>query len=272
MSGSDARLHRPLLLAALVALLAGCGGEADPGTSAAAPAADGGAAATDRAGPAAPGPAVATTPARASAGTAVPAGVPGDRVLNQPEDLQLLMLAYRLQGRPPPIADWAAANVSAGAVNEFDRPRLLAEETARLQAIYDGTDGAGGVRINVRAHFSEYDGGRGGYYLDAYVPGSSIGFEARPAAYPFRPERVSLAVVNSEELNFWPLDPASARQVLERNGNGRNVVLDSRFRILGAARRGDGWVLDVQLLGYVINSDTYRDNSRLGELRFEGEG
>lgn len=270
MSGSDARVLRPLLLAALVAMLAGCGGEPEAG--AAASGADAGTAGRDGATPAAPSTAAAAPGSQASAAAATPAGVPGDRVLNQPEDLQLLMLAYRLQGQTPPIADWAAANVASGAVNEFDRPRLLAEETARLQSIYDGTAGVGGLRLNVRAHFSEYDGGRGGYYLDAYVPGSSIGFEARPAAYPFRPERVSLAVVNSEELNFWPLDPESARQVLERNGSGRNVVLDSRFRIVGAARRGDGWVLDAQLLGYAINSDTYRDNSRLGELRFDGEG
>lgn len=272
MSGSDLRTLRPLLLAALVAMLAGCGGEPEAAAAASGAAPEAGAAGRDGAANAAPGNAVAAPATQAPAAAANLAGVPGDRVLNQPEDLQLLMLAYRLQGQVPPIADWAAANVSMGAANEFDRPRMLAEETARLQSIYDGTAGVGGVRLNVRAHFSEYDGGRGGYYLDAYVPGSSIGFEARPAGYPFRPERVSLAVVNDEELNFWPLDPDAARQVLERNSGGRNVVLDSRFRIVGAARRGDGWVLDVQLLGYAINSDTYRDNSRLGEQRFDGEG
>lgn len=271
MCGSDLRGTRHALLAFALLALAGCGGEERGDTTAtAAPAASPGSAPANAAGPGAAETGVAASAPAATPAAAAPADVPGDRVLQQPEDLQLLMLAYRLQGRPPPIADWAAANVAAAYANEFDRPRLLAEDTARLQEIYDGTAGVGGLRLNVRADLSEYDAARGGFYLDAYLPGSSIAFEARPAAHPVRPERVSLAVVNDEELNFWALDPATARQVLERNGGARNVVLDSRFRILGAARRGDGVVLDVQLLGYAINSDRYNDASRLGELRFDG--
>src|SRR5690606_6469092 len=93
-------------------------------------------------------------------------GIGGTQVLSHPDDLQVVMLGYRLRGKAPPIAEWAAAQYVVKNANEFDRARVLEAERERLQGIYDGTDGVGGLRLNVNARFSEYDGGRGGYYLD----------------------------------------------------------------------------------------------------------
>jgi hypothetical protein len=83
---------------------------------------------------------------------------------------------------------------------------------------------------------------------------------------------VSVRVDNPGELNFWPLDAATARDVLDRNGGLRNVVLDARMRITGISRRSDGPALSATLLGYTITSHRHGQPVVLGGLRFDGNG
>lgn len=196
----------------------------------------------------------------------------GSRELAHPEDLQMLLLAYRLEGRTPPIAEWAAVQQRVATANEFDRAAVRDEEQARLQAVYDGTEDIGLLRINVNARISEYDGSRGGYYLDAFTPGSVFTFSARPAPNPFREEAVSLRIDNPDELNFWPLDSAAAQEALAKNNGQRHVTLDSRLRITGINRRSTGAEVTATLLGYSIVSTKYGQPAVLGERRFDGGG
>lgn len=271
MSGSE--LLADLRLAALaVALcaLAACGDDAaSPAGAADAPATPA-ASATTPAAPASTAPASAAPAVQAHA-TASPGavGIGGTQTLNHPDDLQVVMLGYRLRGKAPPIAEWAAAQSVVKNANEFDRARMLEAERERLQGIYDGTDGVGSLRLNVNARFSEYDGGRGGYYLDAFTPGSSFAFSAQPAPHPFGSERVTLQVGNAEELNFWPLDAAAAQDALARNNGVRNVVLDSSFRIVGVSQGSDGPVVALRLQRYVILSSRYGQPAVLGERSFD---
>ena len=195
----------------------------------------------------------------------------GDRQLDHPDDLQILMLSYRLEGRTPPIDEWASAQYRVKYADEFKRPSLLKEEQERLQGVYDGTAEVGRLRLNVNAHFGEYDAGRGGYYLDAFMPGSAFSFDAQPSPEIQR-QRISLQVDNPEELNFWPLDAARAQDVLTRNSGLRSVVLDSRFLITGASRRSEGLVIKGRLLGYTIGSDHYNRPATFGEVNFDGQG
>ena len=195
----------------------------------------------------------------------------GDRQLDHPDDLQILMLAYRLEGRTPPIDEWASAQYRVKYADEFKRPSLLKEEQERLQGVYDGTAEVGRLRLNVNAQFGEYDAGRGGYYLDAFMPGSAFSFDAQPSPEIQR-QRISLQVDNPEELNFWPLDAARAQDVLTRNSGLRSVVLDSRFLITGASRRSEGLVIKARLLGYTIGSDHYNRPATFGEVNFDGQG
>src|SRR5690606_8645117 len=185
--------------------------------------------------------------------------------------LQMVMLAYRLEGRQPPFAEWAAAQSGVRMANEFERADVLRAEEERLRAVYDGTEGVGLLRLNVRAALSEYDGSRGGYYLTAFTPGSVLTFTAYPVDRA-HPERVSVRVDNPGELHFWPLDPATARGVLDRNGGLRNVVLDARMRITGISRRSDGTALSATLLDYTTTSDRHGQPVVLGELRVDGTG
>lgn len=265
-SASEPRARATACLAlALAALLAACGErEVAPATV------------SDTAG----GPhASSETPeasagARASMPTAppvAPAATLGERQLDHPDDLQMLMLAYRLEGREPPIATWAGQQSRVAYADEFQRPALLQDEQGRLQAIYDGTAQVGRLRINVRAHFGEYDGARGGYYLDAFMPGSVFHFTAQPSPSE-RAQRISLQVDNPEELNFWPLDAAAAQDVLTRNGGLRDVMLDSRLRITGINRRSEGPVITAHLEGYAIGNDRYGRPVSLGERRFAPAG
>lgn len=262
MSVSDACL-RTCLLAALAAALAACGAEGGDAATEATPMAAMAAAPT--------GTAPMSSLAAKTASVADTAAF-GERQLDHPDDLQMLMLAYRLEGRQPPIAEWAAAQSRVVHANEFERSALLEAERQRLQGIYDGTADVGRLRLNVRARFGEYDATRAGYYLDAFMPGSVFHFNARPVPHPIVQERVDLQVDNSEEINFWPLDAAAAQDALQRTGGMRNVTLDSRFRITGISRRGDGAVLSARLLGYTIGSDRHGRPVTLGERRFDVSG
>lgn len=141
------------------------------------------------------------SPAGSAADATPPAVRFGDRQLDHPDDLQILMLAYRLEGRTPPIDEWASSQYRVKYADEFKRPSLLKEEQERLQGIYDGTAEVGRLRLNVNAQFGEYDAGRGGYYLDAFMPGSAFSFDAQPSPEIQR-QRITLQVDNPEELNF----------------------------------------------------------------------
>lgn len=269
MSASDARRTvRACMPVALAVALAACGGGQGRDAGDAAPSAT-----TDRvaaAGAASQASAAAgATPASpADAAGAGPAARFGERQLDHPDNLQMLMLMYRLEGREPPIGEWAAAQSRVAYADEFQRPALLKEEQERLQGIHDSTAEVGRLRMNVNARFGEYDATRGGYYLDAFVPGSQFNFTAQPSPSTGA-QRISLQIDNPEELNFWPLDAAAAKDVLARNGGQRNVVLDSRFRITGIGRRGDGPVISARLLGYAIGSDRYGNPVTFDERRFE---
>lgn len=269
MCGSD-RLAALRAAALAVALCAFAACDSDSGSTAGVAAAPGAADASAPA-PAAPGHAASAPPA-AQAHAAAPSGavgIGGTQTLSHPDDLQVVMLGYRLRGKAPPIAEWAAAQYVVKNANEFDRARVLEAERERLQGIYDGTEGVGSLRLNVNARFSEYDGGRGGYYLDAFTPGSSFNFSAQPAPRPFGSEHVTLQVGNAEELNFWPLDAAAAQDALARNNGVRNVVLDSSFRIVGVSQGSGGPVVALRLQRYAIVSSRYGQPAVLGERSFD---
>lgn len=273
MSSSDRsmirmRLAHHGLASALVLALAGCaGGHGETAAKAGDAQGDG----QVRAAPAGEAPSTAVADAAQAVGASSPPAAAsfGARQLDHPDDLQMLMLAYRLEGQRPPIADWAAAQARVAVADEFERPAWLAQEQQRLQEIYDGTAGIGSIRMNVNARFGEYDAGRGGYYLDAFVPGNVFTFEVQPAPNPVRRERITLQVDNREELNFWPLDPAAAKDVLGRNSGQRNVTLDSRLQLTGIHRRSDGRVISARLLGYAIGSDHFGRPASFGERSFE---
>lgn len=270
MSASERRRRvRTVLLALILAGTAGCGGDARSGAAQAGPA-RGTQARTPGATAAGAAAGVGAAAAEDAAGSAAGAGGTGigTRVLSHPDDLQLVLLGYRLRGSQPPIADWAVAQHAVVRANEFERANVVRQEQARLQGIYDSTADVGRLRFDVRAQLSEYDGARGGYYLDAFAPGSVFNFSARIAAHPFTEESITLQVQNEEELNFWPLDAAAAQEALRRNNGMRNVVLDSQFRVLGVAQRSGGPVILLRLQRYAITSTKYGQPAVLGEQVF----
>ena len=261
MSASEIRVSA---IAALLLMLSACGGGNDAAVGAPTAAA---------AMPASSSVAPAAGAAPASSSTPAPATEAryGERQLDHPDDLQMLLLSYRLEGREPPIATWAGQQSRVVYADEFQRPALLQDERGRLQAIHDGTADVGRLRLNVNARFGEYDSARGGYYLDAFMPGSVFHFNAQPSPAE-RQQRVSLQIDNPEELNFWPLDAAAAKDVLTRNSGLRDLTLDSRLRITGINRRSDGPVITARLEGYSIGSEHYGRPVSLGERQFGAGG
>lgn len=262
MSASEIRASA---IAALLLMLSACGGSNDAAVEAPA------AATATPASSSSDAPVAGTTSTSSSTQPAAAEARYGERQLDHPDDLQMLLLSYRLEGREPPIATWAGQQSRVVYADEFQRPALLQDEQGRLQAIHDGTADVGRLRLNVNARFGEYDSARGGYYLDAFMPGSVFHFNAQPSPVE-RQQRVSLQIDNPEELNFWPLDAAAAQEVLTRNSGLRDVTLDSRLRITGINRRSDGPVITARLEGYSIGSDRYGRPVSLGERQFGAGG
>src|SRR3546814_14942041 len=94
----------------------------------------------------------------------------------------MIMLGYRLRGMVPPLAQWAEGQQAVRRANEFERATVLQGERERLQSIYDHTADVGRLRLHVHSQFSEYDGSRGGYYINAFSPGSVFTFSAQPVS------------------------------------------------------------------------------------------
>jgi len=260
MSSSDA--VRACVLAALLVPLAGCGGHDDGKAAADAAVADAGSPAAGDA--ASPAPfAASASPAAAGAAPAVPGG--GSRTLTEPDDFQLVLLGYRLDGKTPPLERWADDAWEVKRADEFKRPAVRQAELERLQGVWESTADVGKLRFNVSAGFGEYDAARGGFYLDAFTPGSYFDFSANPG----EAKNITLRVDNTGELNFWPMDATAAQDVLRRTGGSRSVVLDSEFRILGVSQRGQAPEISLRLLRYTILDNGHdRQGMSLGERTF----
>lgn len=183
----------------------------------------------------------------------------GSRTLEYPEDLQMVMLSYRLRGQVPPFENWAKEAQSLRITNEFNRAAVLKEEMDRLQDAYDSTEDVGFIRMRTRSNFTEYDGNRGGYYLTTFSPGTSYQFRAYQ-------DKVALQLVNASAAHFWPMDVQRAQEVLQRNRNNRHVTVDTTIAIMGVERRSSGPVLKGELLDYTIISTGYNSETVLDEI------
>ncbi|MEX1147306.1 MAG: hypothetical protein WEB93_02890 [Sphingomonadales bacterium] len=187
-------------------------------------------------------------------------GVKGDKTLSYPEDLQMVMLAYRMRGETPPLEAWGANTTQVRIANEFTRPAALKAEVDRLRDVYDTTDGVGFLRVRTSTQVSQYDGNRGGFYLNAFSPGTTFSF----GHYN---EKVALQVTNSADAYFWPLDAETAQGVLEKNTNSRVVTVDMLMALGALERRTSGPVMSGRVLEYsVFSSHTGRKDLLFGQV------
>ncbi len=253
MTFAPRMLPGPVVFAALatLVLLAACSKSASP---AAPPAAVYGAA-----------PAMSPTPAptasAASSSEASPSsapGVVGTGTLDYPDNLQLLLLAYRLVGQTPPLEAWAAQAPTVRTADEFSRAAALKAELERLEAIAASTAETGFLKLKTDCNLSEYDAGRGGYYLPAFEPGVSYSFEAYG-------EKFALQLGNSADAYLWPLAPDAAREALRKAGM-RAVDVDMRIAIGRATRRAGGLLIEGRVLDYRVISRQYGNPAQLGAV------
>lgn len=250
-----------VVTALAVLLLAGCGGEeaaqADSSAQADTPRATYGSA---------PKPekteSAAARPARPDKAAETPkaaSGKPlGSKMLTYPEDLQMIMLAYRLRGETPPLERWAAEAQSVRMANEFTRAAALGEEMDRLQGAYDSTADVGLIQMRTSTSFSQYDSNRGGYYIAAFQPGTIYQFDAYQ-------EKVALQITNAGDAYLWPLDAAAAQEVLATNLNGRHIFIDATIALTGMERRSTGPYLTGEVLEFKILGSNYAREALLGE-------
>ncbi|MGQ3058474.1 MAG: hypothetical protein ACT6T0_14900 [Nevskia sp.] len=204
-------------------------------------------------------PNTASSPTPGAAAESAPA-VGGDS-LDYPDDLQLLLLGYRLAGLTPPFERWAQEAQAVRSADEFSRAAALTAEVERLQAVAASVANVGRVRVKTHCNLSEYDGGRGGYYLPAFEPGVRYSFEA------FR-DKVDLQIANSADAYLWPLTPDAARNILQKTGT-RAVDVDMHIAITRATRRASGLQLDGRVQDYRVISSQYGNPAVLGTVQLK---
>lgn len=187
------------------------------------------------------------------------AGSLGDAVLAYPDELQMTMLAYRLTGRQPPLADWAGEEREVKYADEFSKAQKLAEETARLESIYQATENVGYLQYRLRSQISQYDSVKGGYYLTAFAPGQQTTFSGR--------EQVSVQLENMSGAFFWAMDAEQAKEILAHTN--RNVTIDVKVRLTGTERRSSGLVIKGRIAEYGVYSERYNDERLLAQFSLE---
>ncbi|MCK5745420.1 MAG: hypothetical protein KAH44_04360 [Oricola sp.] len=195
-------------------------------------------------------------PAKAAKTGGAKASALGEETLAYPDDLQMTMLAYRLTGRQPPLEDWAAEEYDVIRADEFNKAQKLAEETARLAAIYEATEHVGYLQYRLRSQLSQYDGAKGGYYLTAFSPGQQTTFSGR--------ESVSVQLDNMSDAFFWAMGAAEAQEILAHTS--RNVTIDVKVRLTGTERRSSGILIKGRIAEYGVYSQRYNDERLLAQF------
>lgn len=191
---------------------------------------------------------------------AAPAGSPfGRATLAYPDDFQMTLLAYRLTDREPPLAAWASEIYEVKYADEFSKAAKLEAETARLADIYASTEGVGVLQIRLNSQLSQYDSGRGGYYLTAFSPGNQVNFGGR--------EQVSLQLDNMASAFFWPVEASRAQEILQHTS--RQVDLDTKIELTGIQRRSNGLVIQGRITEYGIYSKRYNDERQFEFIQLD---
>lgn len=198
--------------------------------------------------------------ADAAKAAAAPAASPfGTATLAYPDDFQMTLLAYRLTEREPPLAAWAGEVYEVKYADEFSKAAKLEAETARLADIYASTEGVGILQVRLNSQLSQYDSGRGGYYLTAFSPGNQVNFSGQ--------ERVSLQLDNMANAFFWPVDTNRAQEILEHSS--RQVDLDTKIQLSGIQRRSSGLVIQGRIIEFGIYSSRYNDERQFEFISME---
>lgn len=196
-------------------------------------------------------------PAKAAA---APAASPfGRATLAYPDDFQMTLLAYRLTDREPPLAAWASEVYEVKYADEFSKAAKLETETARLSDIYASTEGVGVLQIRLSSQLSQYDSGRGGYYLTAFSPGNQVTFGGK--------EQVSLQLDNMASAFFWPVEASRAQEILQHTS--RQVDLDTKIELTGIQRRSNGLVIQGRITEYGIYSKRYNDERQFELIKLD---
>lgn len=196
-----------------------------------------------------PSPAVAAS-GLAGASPAVRAAAPvrpRPGSLNEPSDLDMVLIWYAYSGQTPPVGKWADADTKVRNTDEFDRAGVRAQTISALNSQLAAVKDVGMVRLRARTYFSEYAAEYGGYYINALSPGMSFMFKAQD-------QQVNLRIANANDAYRWKLPTAKAKEVLNRNHGVRaiDIIVDIKLanaRTEGAAGVIDGTVTHVTVLG-----------------------
>lgn len=146
-------------------------------------------------------------------------------------DEELVALAYhKVSGDPLDLRRVAERSELVMRASNFDKPDMMEQEMARLQALLAAAGTAQEFTMRVNDAISDYDHQRGEFSVSLFTPGYYVPVQALGQQY-------QLVFANAESARPIPMAKDEARVFDIRLGQlGRSVTNDLRFRVIG---RGD---------------------------------
>ncbi|GAA6176981.1 hypothetical protein [Sulfitobacter pacificus] len=146
------------------------------------------------------------------------------KVIDNPNDKTIQLLADYLAGNTPNFREEALKSYEYRRANEFDKPNVLKTLENQLRAEYDGFAEVEGLQLRVNAKLGQFDAAAGVYRISAFKPGVYFPFKAG----------YGLFLDNASDLHEWSLPVAEARKVRELSPYG-NVVVEMIVTPFGVA-------------------------------------
>lgn len=218
--------------AALCTVLAGCGNDETPSSTATAPSSALSTAAAS----------VASHSAAAAQNFAQRSG----ELLN-PDDSTVVMLYYDLTGISPPIDSWVEEDTRVRFARAPDKAAKRAAVRAELEAAASGVRDVGMIRLRMSSDLSEYDPAYQEFTVRALSPASVVTFKALG-------QNVSLRFANGNDAQVWRVPSAESQAIRDRIGYG-GASLDALLKIMSVQPAPAGGTIVTNVVEYELREN-----------------
>lgn len=134
-----------------------------------------------------------------------------DNLLVSPPPGTLQLLFEKLNGSVPDYEKLARNTQAVRNASEFTRSQKVAEETERLEALWNGLSNETTLQFNLNVSLAEYDGAKQGFPIPVFYPGTYIQ-GATPVLFS-----------NAADVAIFPVTPEDGPEVLAQTGVARSV-------------------------------------------------
>ena len=164
-------------------------------------------------------------------------------VLRNPSATTVALWYHLLNGHEVPWEDWAKGTFEYRSANDFQKPKVLRDQVAKLKDQYESLKTADTVEVFSSTVLSSYDMERGCYYLTLFDANTYWPFHSE--LDPFKNYIIELE--NSKEFHEWKIPAERAEKLFPTGGN---VTVHVTMKVLRAEEGGMGEYGGLALIGH----------------------